>query len=70
MCLVRITLYNLALRGQRSQQMIRADIRLGPTMRDVDVGYQPVQVAILQVGRSLKAGFSQNPGLPPIFCRT
>ena len=45
-------------------------ISLGPTMRDAGVGYQPVQVAVLQVGRSLKAGLSQVPGLPLIFCRT
>lgn len=47
--------------------MIRGDIRLGPNMRDVDVGYQPVQVAILQVGRSLKTGLSTFTGSHP-YC--
>lgn len=67
MCLVQITLYSLTLRVSANDT---SGIRLGPTMRDADVGYQPVQVAVLQVGRSLKAGLSQIPGLPPIFCRT
>ena len=67
MCLVQITLYSLALRVSANDM---SGISLGPTMRDADVGYQPVQVAVLQVGRSLKAGLSQIPGLPPIFCRT
>ena len=34
MCLVRITFYSLALRGERSQQKIRADISLGPNIRE------------------------------------